>query len=442
MEDRLLVIQVAALGYDFARQHGLTQIASMPLRPAQTVFPAVTCTVQGSFRTGLVPARHGMISNGLYHRGLHRPMFWEQSADLVEGERIWSGFRRRGGKVGMMFVQQSLGEDVDLLLSPAPIHKHHGSLIQDCYSRPDGLYAKLRSQVGKFNLMRYWGPLASPKVGDWIARATAAVVADPATRTDLLMVYLPSLDYDLQRFPAAHPRNAKALARTQLQLETMILAARAHGHKVLVLGDYAIADTAAGSAAIFPNRALAAVGLMSTRQVVGMLYPDFHSSKAFAMVDHQVAHVYVKDPSDIPATRQVLQEMPGVDGILDRQGQKAFGIDHANSGELLLIADDKHWFAYPWWSGKRQAPDYAAHIDIHSKPGYDPCELFFGWPPMTVSQDATRIRGSHGRIGPGREVAYAADFDLGRKIDTILDLSAAVRDMLEGQAPAAAGLGR
>ncbi|MGB2822597.1 MAG: alkaline phosphatase family protein, partial [Phycisphaerae bacterium] len=172
MAEKLLIIDVAALGYDLLVRHGATEIAGLAFHPAETVFPALTCTAQASFRTAGPPGEHGMVANGLFFRELRKPMFWEQSARLVAGERIWSAFRRRGGRVGMLFWQQSLGEDVDVLLSPAPIHRHHGGMIQDCYSRPDWLYRRLCDDMGSpFKLQHYWGPMASYKAGDWIAQA-------------------------------------------------------------------------------------------------------------------------------------------------------------------------------------------------------------------------------------------------------------------------------
>jgi predicted AlkP superfamily pyrophosphatase or phosphodiesterase len=425
MRKRLLVIQVAALARDLD-----AKVEHLTFRPIQSVLPAVTCTVQASFRTAAAPSKHGMIANGLYHRDLHRPMFWEQSADLVRGPRIWDDFRRRGGRAAMLFWQQSLGETVDVVLSPAPVHKHHGGMIQDCYCQPPGLYDRLCRRIGRrFKLQHYWGPLASAKVGEWIADATVAVLRDDSPGVDLCMVYLPSLDYDFQRWGPRHAKSRRALERTQEQLGRMVTPARELGCEVLVFGDYAIRQTASGDAAVLPNRALRDSGLMMTRDVRGMLYADFHASRAFAMVDHEVAHVYVKNPDDIQPALTVLGSTPGVAEVLDRPAQAKIGLDHPNSGELVIVAEEGKWLAYPWWSVKSEAPDYARHIDIHNKPGYDPCELFLGWPPISVSQDTARIRGSHGRVGPGREVAWASTVEFGMP-STLIELAEALRAWL------------
>lgn len=421
-EKRLLVVQVAALGWRFLQDNGVHAIAGLECRQASAIFPALTCPAQASFRTASTPSQHGMIANGLYFRQLHRPMFWEQSADLVAGKRIWDAFRSRGGKVAQLFWQQSLGEDVDIVLSPAPIHKHHGGMIQDCYCQPPGLYAKLCDAVGsRFNLMRYWGPLASEKVGDWIVPATAALLADRDLAPDLCLTYLPSLDYQLQRCGPDHAKSKAALKRTVSQIERLAGSAKTLGYDLLLWGDYAIADV---KEAAFPNQALARAGLLALREVSGMEYPDLHASRAFAVADHEIAHVYVRDPADIARIAGILHAVPGIE-IADA------GLGHPNAGELLAIAKDGFWLAYPWWTDNRRAPDYARHVDIHNKPGYDPCELFFGWPPPSTSLDATRIRGSHGKVGPGREIAWAATFEPQGSVTDLTSLARAAGQFID-----------
>lgn len=418
MRKKLLVIQVAALDAAF-------EWPGQSLAPMQAAFPAVTCTASATFRTAELPARHGMVANGRYFSELHRPLFWEQSADLVEGERIWAPLREAGGKAGMLFWQQSLGESVDVLLSPAPIHKHHGGMIMDCYSQPPGLYDRLKRSLGPFKLGRYWGPLASEAVGDWIAVATAEVMADGDLAPDLLMTYLPSLDYQLQRHGPGHKRCEKAAATTAAQLDTLTAAAERAGYDWLVFGDYAIGG-ATGVAR--PNLALREAGLFATRDVAGMAYPDFHTSRAFAVVDHEIAHVHVGDPADLPAAEAALAALPGVGRLLDRAAQAEIGTDHPHGGDLLAIAAEGCWFAYPWWTDRREAPDFATHVDIHNKPGFDPCELLFGFPPPNVSTDANRIGGTHGRVDGGREVGFATSLENLPQPDNLLDLARSVAE--------------
>jgi len=433
MARKLLIVEAAALGYDLLERRGATEIAGLTFQPAETVFPAVTCTVQASFRTAGLPERHGMVSNGLFHRGLGRPMFWEQSSRLVAGERVWSGLRRRGGRVGMLFWQQSLGEDVDVLLSPAPIHKHHGGMIQDCYSRPDSLYTRLCDDLGSpFKLQHYWGPLASYKAGDWIARAARCALTRHDLALDVCLLYLPTLDYDLQRAGTDGPKAAKALEGLKGQLGWLLETAGETGCEVIVFGDYAMGEVTAP--AVLPNLALREAGLFRTRSVRGMLYPDFHASRAVAVVDHEIAHVYVPDAADVDRVRETLAALPGVGEVLDADALARRGLGHANSGELMIVAEEGAWLAYPWWTGAKEAPEYAAHVDIHNKPGFDPCELFFGWPPMTVSRDTGKLRGTHGRAGAARRIAWASTADLPGEPATLLELAAATKALLDEQA--------
>jgi predicted AlkP superfamily pyrophosphatase or phosphodiesterase len=425
--NRLLVVQAAGLGCDFARRHGFEE---MRFNSVPSIFPALTCTAQATFRTAAPPAEHGLVGNGLYDRTLRRTAFWEQSSALVRGPRIWDAFRARGGTVGLLFWQQSLGESADVVLSPAPIHKHHGGMVEDIYAKPAGLHDRLCRAVGRpFRLARYWGPLASARSSQWIAEATAALLQMPDAAPELCLTYLPALDYDLQRHGPDSPAAAAAAAALRGQLGLLADAAAAAGYALLVYGDYAIGACDRG--AVFPNRALAEAGLFAVRQVGGCLYQNFHESRAFALCDHEIAQVYVRRPADVPAVRERLAALPGVAEILDAEEQTRAGVRHADAAELLLVAGEGCWFAYPWWRNRADAPDYARHVDIHSKPGYDPCELFFGWPPGSVSLDPLRVRGSHGRVGPGRETVWACEAFEKSEIGSLADLANRVRTWLD-----------
>jgi len=424
----ILVIQCAALGHDFLmRKNEGNEIEGLCFRPMKSVFPAVTCAAQASFRSAEPPASHGMVGNGFYSREFARPFFWEQSSALVQGPRIWDAFRASGGTVGVLFWQQCLGADSDVLLSPAPIHKHHGGMIQDCFSRPAGLYPGLVKKVGRpFNLAHYWGPRASVKASAWIVDATVQVMRDPAP--DLLLTYLPHLDYELQRSGPDSKGSARSFEELKALLAKLLAAARERGYKVIVFGDYPIVPV---HRPVFPNRALLDAGLMNIRNIKKMTYPDLHTSRAFAVVDHQIAHVIVRDEADAAEVTAVLGRLPGVARVLDADGKRGAGIDHPRSGDLVLVAEPDAWFAYPWWRDRKSAPDYATHVDIHNKPGYDPCELFWGRWPLSVSTDASRIRGSHGLAGDGPAATWATDLDLGDDPGSIVDLSRALKRLLD-----------
>ncbi len=424
---KLLVIQIAALGYNFAHDNGLEEIGGLKALKLRTVFPALTSPVQATLRTALPPAENGIEANGFLHRGLRKVLFWEQSAALVAGERIWQSHRARGGSVAMAFFQQSLGEDVDQLVSPAPIHKHGGGMITGCISRPESLYPALCQYAGSlFKLHRYWGPLASPSSSHWIARSIAGLL-DSADATEIVLTYLPGLDYDLQRFGTDHPRSAKAAREVGRELALLFKTARDNGYEIVAFGDYAIENVGGGT--IFPNQALRRAGLLKTRKVRKMLYPDLYHSAAFAVADHQVALLYCFDSARIGEITKLLTTLDGVDQVVvPAARQPRNEIRDERRPDLILSAKPGYWFAYPWWNYAGEAPDYASHVDIHNKPGYDPCELYFGRTPFTTSQNTTKIRGTHGRNGTGLETAVYTTLP---KIPASLsELAAYLRDRL------------
>ena len=411
---KILLVDVAALGWQLIQR--APPPPSLVFQGLETVFPAVTCPVQAALRTGLPPVDCGLESNGIFQHALRKVSFWEQSAQLVHGERIWRDFRARGKKIGLLFWQQSLGEEADLILSPKPIHKRHGGMIQDCYSQSNDLYVRLCAELGRpFNLMSYWGPLASHRSTDWIVEATCAVMSTCDLAPDFLLTYLPHLDYDLQRFGPRHRKSFQALEKTYAWLSKLWKTAATTGYDIIILGDYAI--EAVTGAPIYPNCALRRAGLFQVHAVSGRAYPDFFTSSAFAMCDHQIAHVFVLDAARRAEVRRTLEQLDGVGEI------------HERGNDLLIAAHSGRWFAYPWWEDKREAPDFAGHVDIHNKPGYDPGELFWGWPPGSISRDATRVRGTHGLIGAGREVAWTSSLPLS-KPTTLLDLAQQLKQHL------------
>jgi hypothetical protein len=145
------------------------------------------------------------------------------------------------------------------------------------------------------------------------------------------------------------------------------------GARVVGLSEYGLVPV---RRAVTPNRALREAGLLAVRDGPYGETLEPLRSRAFAVCDHQVAHVHVADPADVAPTRTRLAGLPGVARALVSKERASVGLDHPRSGEIVLLAETDAWFAYPWWLDERRAPDFARTVDIHRKPGYDPLELF------------------------------------------------------------------
>ncbi|SDP93588.1 nucleotide pyrophosphatase/phosphodiesterase family protein [Lentzea jiangxiensis] len=337
-----------------------------------TVLPAVTCSAQATLLTGLTPAQHGIVGNGWYFRDLGEIHLWRQHNRLVGGEKLWETARRAhpGYTAANICWWYAMGASTDITVTPRPIYHADGRKSPDCYVRPPGLHDELTGALGEFPLFQYWGPTAALASSEWIIGAARKVLVEK--RPDLLLVYVPHLDYDLQRFGPSSPQAVKAAADVDRALAPLL--ADASDATIVALSEYGITDA---RRPVDINRALRAAGLLEVYAQAGMEYLDPWTSRAFAVADHQIAHVYVADPADLPRTRAVLADLPGVDVLYDRDAQASVGLDHERSGELVAVAEPDAWFTYYYWTDDHRAPDFARGVDIHRKPGYDPAELFF-----------------------------------------------------------------
>jgi hypothetical protein len=371
---KTLNVVAAGLGYGLLERSGMLEMAGLRFGPAPSAFPAVTCVAQASLRTGLPPAGHGIVANGWWSEALRRPLFWEQSARIVKGRRVWADRRARGGTVGLFFLQQSLGEEADVVVSPAPVHKHGGGMLMSCYTKPTGMAPIVEKLCGRFPLWRYWGPFASAKVGrmciSWFEEMTNAHDVDEA------YLYLPTLDYAAQAKGPDSPAAKAALKELRRQLERLADICMRRGCELKVAGDYEIAEAA--SEPVRPNVVLRRNDLFRTRTVAGRSYPDFYQSAAFAMCDHELCVVYG-------------EERERAAGLLLETGgfERADGADALPGDCVVLLARPGSWCEYVWWTDAREAPDFASHVDIHNKPGFDPKELFLF--------NRGVVRGTHGR---------------------------------------------
>jgi len=384
--------------------------------PIRAITPAVTCSVQATYLTGRTPAGHGIVGNGWYFRDLDEVLFWRQSNQLVQGGKLWDEARRRdpGFTVANTFWWYAMNTGADITLTPRPLYCADGRKLPDCYSVPAALRERFNREFGQFPLFQFWGPATSIASSEWIAKAAMAVERE--FRPTLQLVYLPHLDYCLQKFG---PGGAieRDLAEIDGLCGTLLDDFRERGCRVVVLSEYGITSV---ERPVYPNRLLRETGLLSLKVDLEREYLDPGASRAFAVADHQVCHIYVRDKRDLPAVQTLFERVPGVAQALDKEGKRACGLDHERAGDLVLVAAADSWFAYYWWRDDRRAPDYARTVNIHAKPGYDPCELFFDpairlpkariaaklarkllgfrYVMDVIPLDATLVKGSHGRV--------------------------------------------
>jgi predicted AlkP superfamily pyrophosphatase or phosphodiesterase len=382
----------------------------------RTITPAVTCPVQSTYLTGKLPRDHGIVGNGWYFRELNEVWLWRQSNRLVQGEKIWHAGRRRNPSFtcANSFWWYNMATDADWSLTPRPVYTADGRKLPDCYSDPPELRERFSRELGPFPLFQFWGPATSIASSEWIGKAALAV--EEAYRPSLHLVYLPHLDYVLQR-EGPQGDIGNDLRKIDSLCGTLIDTFRSRGVRVVVLSEYGITGV---TRPIHPNRILRETGYLAVKVDLGREYLDAGRCRAFAVSDHQLAHVYVRSPQDVAAVKHLLEAVPGVERVMDAEGKRAFGLDHERSGELVLVAEKNAWFTYYYWKDDARAPDFAQTVNIHAKPGYDPCELILdpkihlaklkiAWTLLkkalgfrylleVTPLDADLVRGSHGRI--------------------------------------------
>lgn len=400
-------------------------------RGLREVVPAVTCTAQASLLTGKAPQEHGIVGNGWLFRDTGEVRFWQQSNALMQAEPIYMTARRVAAERGRTFTAAKLfwwfnqGAAVDWSVTPKPYYAADGNKSFGIAGTPDGLTERLEDRLGKFPFHTFWGPMAGLPCTRWIAASAAEVLRDQ--KPDLTLVYLPHLDYDPQRFgvsattpiePGQGPLACdlpKLVRELDDACEPLLAAAERAGARVWVVSEYGHVSV---RRAVLPNRILRRAGLLTVRPgPFGEVFDTF-GSRAFAVCDHQLAHIYVNNPADIPRVRDALAGQAGVGRLLAGEERAEIGLDHPRSGEIVALSQPDSWFAYPFWLDDTFAPDYARTVDIHRKPGYDPCELFFDpnlmWPKGrsirrliqkklgfrtlfdVIPLDASLARGSHG----------------------------------------------
>lgn len=382
------------------------------IRHIKPMLPAVTTAVQSTYLTGKNATQHGIVGNGWYDRTDAEVKFWKQSNKLVQQPKIWDKAKAIDPNFtcANMFWWYNMYSNADYSVTPRPNYLADGRKIPDCYSAPAELRDILQQELGQFPLFHYWGPGADIKSSDWIAKAS--MLTDERYDPTLTLIYLPHLDYCLQKFGHDFSRIGKDLQEIDNLLKDLVNHYERKGASVIILSEYGIVPV---NRPIHLNRTLREQGLLQVRVERGLELLDAGASKAFAVADHQAAHVYINDPAVTQQVKEILLNTPGISLVLDEAGKNAHGIAHERAGDLVLVAEADSWFTYYFWLDDAKAPDYARCVDIHKKPGYDPVEMFmsskgraaykllqkkagFRYVMDVVPLDATLIKGSHGSI--------------------------------------------
>ncbi len=381
------------------------------------VLPAVTCSVQATYLTGAPPSAHGIVGNGWYFRDTGEVRFWMRSDGLIQQPRIWDVARARDPSFtcANLFWRYATHSAADYVVVERPQYFADGRKEPDVYSEPGSLRDELQRELGRFPLFEFWGPRTSIRSSQWIAGA-AKIVEEKHAPT-LSLVYLPHLDYNLQRLGPGDPAIATDLQEIDGVCADLIRFYERRGARVIVLSEYGITPV---RRPVHLNRVLRREGYLTVREERGRELLEAGTCRAFAVADHQIAHVYVKDPADAAAVRERIEAVPGVERVLGEEGKAACGLDHPRAGDLVAVAAPEAWFTYYYWLGDERAPDFARTVAIHRKPGYDPVEMFvdpdlrfptlkagwilakkklgFRYVMDLISLDGSLVRGSHGRL--------------------------------------------
>lgn len=387
------------------------------LATIQPVLPAVTCTAQSTYLTGQWPSETGIVGNGWYFRDDCEIKFWRQSNKLVQTPKIWDVARQIDPNFtcANLFWWYNMYSTADYTVTPRPMYPADGRKLPDIYTQPANLRPQLQTELGQFPLFKFWGPATSIASSQWIANSAKWV--EQRVHPTLTLIYLPHLDYCLQKVGCDPDQIAQDLNEIDDLCGDLIDFYENQGAQVIVLSEYGITPV---NKPVHINRLLRDAGLLQVREELGLEILDAGASQAFAVADHQLAHVYINDPAVLSTVQQLLEQADGIDYVLDEAGKREYHLDHDRAGELVAVAEPAAWFTYYYWLDDSRAPDFARTVDIHRKPGYDPVELFidpaFNAPKLKVAAkllkkqlgfrylmdviplDATLVKGSHGHL--------------------------------------------
>jgi predicted AlkP superfamily pyrophosphatase or phosphodiesterase len=398
MHKHAVLLSIPGLrGSDLAKMPRLAGVAcdgtAEPLTPS---FPCLTWPVQTTLATGVGPQEHGVIANGFYHRDTGEVEMWTAWNDCVQAPQIWQRLKEHDPSLtsAVWFPMLAKGCGADYVCIPAPRHNPDGTETMWCHTSPEDLYEKLLESLGHFPLIHFWGPLASIKSTNWIVDSAVQMAGRFQPRFSF--IYLQHLDYAAQKFGPDSEQAIAALEELDHAIGRLIDGyAEAGMDDILWLAasEYVINEV---TGVAYPNRVLRDAGLLHLDEVDGaeVLVPG--KSRAWALVDHQLAHVFVQDPQDLEQVANLMLAQPLIEKVLIGEERAAVGLNHPRAGEIVLIAKPDAWMAYYWWLDDARAPAFARTVDIHRKPGYDPVEMFINMPSRQTPLDAALVKGSHG----------------------------------------------
>lgn len=389
----------------------------------RSALPAVTTTAQSNYLTGRPPSAHGIVGNGWFDRQLAEVQFWKQSNHLVTAPKVWESLRTElpGFTCAKLFWWYNMYSTADYSITPRPLYPADGRKVFDIHTWPYSIRHEIKADLGEFPFFGFWGPAAGVRTPQGEADSATRWIAESAKwierrhQPTLSLVYLPHLDYNLQRFGPDTPRIDSDLEQIDSIVGDLIRFFDSRSVRVLILSEYGITPV---NTPIHLNRLFREKGWITVKDELGLEVLDPGASRAFAVADHQIAHVHVNDPGIAHEVRNLLDNTPGISRVLDASGKAEAGLDHSRSGDFVALADENAWFTYYYWTDDSRAPDFARCVDIHRKPGYDPVELFldpkrrfvrsailwrllkkkFGFRMLmdVIPLDASLVRGSHG----------------------------------------------
>lgn len=390
-------------------------------------FPCVTCSVQANLTTGMLPFKHGIVGNGLWKPSQRKVEMWTFGNESVETSQMWDLIYHHpdNPRSAVWFPLQAVESSAEFVCTHKPIHNPDGSETLWCYTRYPELYRELLKEFGHFPLQNYWGPMANIRSAQWVVH-TAQWLAN-REMPEFFYIYLAFPDYQPQRFGPNSPEVDRMLEELNGLLDSLITHfTEAYDRKItwFIAGEYAMTEV---SHTTFPNRILREAGLLQVRESDGTQdspirsaardytrftgeLPDMETSSAFALCDHQMAHVFVPNKEDAVLRKvvELFEGQPGIEEVLVGDGIARYGLQHPRSGDVILVSQPDSWMAYYWWLEDAKAPDFARKVDIHQKPGYDPCEQFFDMETKSIPLEPERVRGSHG--APARDLSQKTFF--------------------------------